>query len=109
MLKVDEHGCLIPGCHLLNDAEELESGQAELAIYPNPTRDFLNFQLRGAVPWLGGQFRIVDMTGKIVKTFQAGNLADTYMVSVWGWPEGVYFLQYLEEGKVICFEKVIVK
>ncbi|MCO6492069.1 MAG: T9SS type A sorting domain-containing protein [Phaeodactylibacter sp.] len=109
MLKVDEHGCLIPGCHLLNDAEELESGQAELAIYPNPTRDFLNFQLRGAVPWLGGQFRIVDMTGKIVKTFQAGNLADTYMVSVWGWPEGVYFLQYLEEGKVICSGKVIVK
>ena len=75
-------------------------------ICPNPARDYLNFQLRGAALRPGGQFRIVDMTGKIVKTFQAGNLADTYMVSVWGWPEGMYFLQYLEEGKVICSGKL---
>ena len=107
MLKVDEHGCLIPGCHLINSAEELENGQAELAIYPNPARDFLNFQLRGVVPEPDGEFRIVDIAGKTMKAGKAGNLADTYIVPVEGWPVGTYFLQYLQGNSLLLSQPFI--
>ena len=107
MLKVDEHGCLIPGCHLISTAEEAEKEELALAIYPNPTLDFLNFQLRGTTLAKGTQFRIVDLAGKTMKAFKAGNLADTYMVSVGSWPEGVYFLQYLMDEKVLRSKKFI--
>ncbi|MCB9293734.1 MAG: T9SS type A sorting domain-containing protein [Lewinellaceae bacterium] len=107
MMKVDEHGCLIPGCHLLDGVEETDISQAELAIYPNPARDFLNFQLRGTALPKGAQFRIVDITGKTMKAFKAGNLADTYVVSVGSWPGGVYFLQYLMDEKVLRSKKFI--
>lgn len=107
MLKVDEYGCLIPGCHLLNSAEELEDGQAELAIYPNPVRDFLNFHLRGIVPQSGGEFRIVDVSGALIKTLKAGNLAGTYIVPAEGWPVGTYFLQYLQGNSLLLSQPFI--
>lgn len=107
MMKVDKYGCLIPGCHLLNDVEDMESEPVELAIYPNPAQDFLNFQLRGTALPKGAQFRIVDIAGKTMQAFKAGNLADTYVVSVGSWPAGVYFLQFLEAGKLRYSKKFI--
>ena len=42
LLKLDEHGCLIPGCYTAT--EEVENGQLpfKVSIYPNPTTDYLN-------------------------------------------------------------------
>ncbi|MCO6488166.1 MAG: T9SS type A sorting domain-containing protein [Phaeodactylibacter sp.] len=107
MLKVDEHGCLIPGCHLLNSAEGVESEQIELVIYPNPARDYLNFQLRSTNTVKEAVFRIIDSKGKVVRECRTSNLSDTYIIPVTEWPNGVYFLQYLEEGKLRCSDKFI--
>lgn len=42
VLKLDEYGCLVPGCHLPNITMEEGMSTVQLSIYPNPTSDYLN-------------------------------------------------------------------
>ena len=108
LLKLDKHGCLIPGCHLTDGAEEIEGVEIELAIYPNPAVDYLNFQLRGGGFGKKGSFRIVNMDGEIVREFTEGQAGDTYIVPMWEWAAGAYFLQYIMDGEIGASEKFIV-
>ncbi len=111
IMKLDEHGCLIPGC----EAEDTVSttivqpidAPVQLAIYPNPTTDYLNFQLRTARPVQEATFRIMDAQGRVLREFQSSHLQDTFIVPVGGWVAGVYFLQYLEKGALIASEKFV--
>ena len=112
LLKLDKHGCLVPGCHLTDGAGGTEQAEIELAIYPNPAVDYLNFQLRGGGFGKKGSFRIVNMDGEIVREFTEGQAGDTYIVPVWEWAAGVYFLQYIKEapngqGEILLSEKFI--
>ncbi len=108
LMKLDQHGCLVPGCHLLDDVDEAAEMPIGLAIYPNPTSDFLNFQLRGSPLSKEGVFRIVDAKGRLVKTYRSETRSgDTYVVPVFDWPVGIYFLQYLLDGQLIVSEKFI--
>jgi len=110
LLKLDEHGCLVPGCHLVDATGEAERPEAALAIHPNPVSDYLNFQLRGSGFSKKGEFRIADMAGRVVKRFRAGLGAnDTYIVPAWDWPPGNYVLQYLDgEGRTVAAEQFVV-
>ncbi|MCO6489432.1 MAG: hypothetical protein J5I98_13490 [Phaeodactylibacter sp.] len=44
---------------------------------------------------------------KTMKAFKAGNLADTYIVPVKGWPVGTYFLQYLQGNSLLLAQPFI--
>ena len=112
LLKLDSFGCLIPGCQA-NDTVSVtatapEQAKVELAIYPNPTTDYLNFQLRTPQPLARARFRILDAAGRTVKDFSSDSPKDTYIVPVWDWAPGVYFLQYVEEGMVRASERFII-
>ncbi len=107
LLKLDGHGCLVPGCHLIDATEEEAVPEIGLAIYPNPTTDYLNFYLKNARPSKGTSFRIVDAAGRAVKEFQSAAADATFIVPVWGWAAGVYFLQYIEDGAVRCSERFV--
>lgn len=107
ILKVDSHGCLIPGCHLTDSSEETERPEIELAIYPNPTSDFLNFQLRAGQTPQAGSFRIVDIQGKVVESFEGAPPGTTVVVPVSAWAAGTYFLQHVENGEVRVTEKFV--
>ncbi len=110
LLKLDEHGCLVPGCNLVDDVDEAAMHRIEIAIYPNPASDYLNFQLRGSGISKSGEFRIVDGEGRFVKLFPARvHAGNTFTVPVWDWAAGVYFLQYLDgERNVIIWDRFIV-
>lgn len=110
LLKLDQHGCLVPGCHLLDDVDEKIENPLQLSIYPNPTTDYLNFQLRSSGILKNGTFHIINANGQLVKEFQMNVRAgDTFVVPVWDWPGGVYFLQYLDRsGKARLSEKFII-
>lgn len=110
LLKLDQHGCLVPGCHLLDDVGETMETDIELAIYPNPTTDYLNFQLRGRQLPKEGVVRIVDANGRVVESqvVPRVNIEDTFIVPVRDWAVGAYFLQYLDgENEVVVSEKFI--
>lgn len=113
IMKLDQYGCLIPGCEegdtvILDNTGLPVPPELRLAIYPNPTSDFLNFQLRGVPPGSAASFRITDATGRTIKNIDSRGAGDTHIVPVGGWGSGVYFLQYLEGGEVRVTAKFVV-
>jgi hypothetical protein len=110
LMKLDSFGCLIPGCNA-NDGPNAtgeERAALKLAIYPNPASDFLNFELRTARQLTGASFRIIDVEGRVIKELKGGSQHETFIVPVRDWADGVYWLQYMEEGEVRASEKFIV-
>jgi len=108
LIKVDEHGCLVPGCHLPN-AVDTPPDAIRLQIYPNPTTDFLNIFFKTKEYTKDGQFRVVDINGRVVKTFEPKNVAEaTYSLPVYNMAKGIYFLQYLEGSNLRYTEKFII-
>ncbi|HFA49512.1 MAG TPA: T9SS type A sorting domain-containing protein [Bacteroidetes bacterium] len=112
LIKLDSFGCLIPGCQA-NDT--ITTGidmpvpePPPLAIYPNPARDYLNFQLRPHRPVRQAHFRIVDASGRVVQEIESDLPLETHIVPVWEWGAGVYFLQYVEGGEVRVSERFVV-
>jgi type IX secretion system substrate protein len=108
LLKLDEYGCLVPGCYTATEEPAGGEPAISLAIYPNPASDYLNFYLRTSHPAREASFRIVNAEGRLMKTFQIDRPDATYIVPVWDWAAGVYILQYVEEGVVRVSEKFIV-
>jgi hypothetical protein len=100
ILKVDEWGCLVPGCHLDVAVEEapLEDDNPELKVYPNPASGELYVHLPGG--GTGGRFRLFDALGRQALTFAATPGDTTYIVSLEGMAPGWYVLVYEEEGGV---------
>ncbi|MFQ5446166.1 MAG: T9SS type A sorting domain-containing protein [Saprospiraceae bacterium] len=107
LLKLDEYGCLVPGCYTATEEPAGGAPAISLAIYPNPTSDYLNFYLRTPLPVREASFRIVSAGGRLMKAFQSDRPGATYIVPVWDWAAGVYFLQYVEEGVVRVSEKFV--
>lgn len=106
LLKLDQHGCLVPGCHLV-DATQEKPFDIRLAIYPNPASDYLNFHLHANRPMKDVLFRVVSSDGRTIKSFQRISPNDTFILPIWDWEAGVYFLQCIEGGQVIHSEKFI--
>ena len=100
LLKVDEYGCVIPGCHLTTATETASPPSPELALYPNPVRDFLNFELREYSPLPKATYRILDPAGRVLRSYPAEAVYGTGIVDVSAWPAGIYVLQLLEQGEV---------
>jgi len=107
LLKLDEYGCLVPGCHLSTGTEEEAAPRPALALYPNPARDFLNFELRGARPAPDGVFRILDAQGRLLQTIPGREALGTLVVPVHDWAAGAYVVQYLEGGQARAAEQFL--
>jgi len=102
LLKVDKHGCLIPGCQISSQVKNTQSeNPLELKIFPNPTSDFLNFSVELFNSNKKFDVRIIGITGKVA--FKANNLSQiqTNILSLNNWSEGVYILQIISENQII--------
>ena len=106
LLKVDEYGCLVPGCHLINSTEEKEN-EVSLLLYPNPTSDYLNFYFDPST-YKEVQFRIVDSAGRMIKTINSDRIATTYIVPVYDYAPGAYFLQVSSKNGILYSEPFII-
>lgn len=94
-------------CQGPNNTDE-EKANFQLSIFPNPTTDYLNFELRTTQPLQKASFRIYYANGKLVKELQSDSPKDTFIVPVWDWAAGAYFLQYEDGGEVRAVEKFMV-
>jgi len=96
LLKVDQYGCLVPGCQNGDTVSVTEEpDQNELLIYPNPSSDVLyiyNYQ--------GGEskYTISDINSKTVRKW-SGNLKDhTYIVQLHDFSPGVYIVSRVDHN-----------
>ncbi len=103
--KTDEHGCIVPGCHvgvLENEAT------AAFKLYPNPARDIVNLYLETDQSRPRGTITIHDLQGREVKNFPAPQGETTYIVDISTLPAGMYVVSYTD-GVVLVTERLIVE
>ncbi|MCB9284598.1 MAG: T9SS type A sorting domain-containing protein [Lewinellaceae bacterium] len=101
LLKVDEYGCLVPGCQLVGTKEVPGRPSVILKPYPNPAMDelFIFFKAPSSGSY---RFQIIDDMGRIVKEFSTDSSEMTFILDVSQWAAGIYFLQCRdEEGRVV--------
>ncbi|MBK6902664.1 MAG: T9SS type A sorting domain-containing protein [Saprospirales bacterium] len=97
ILKVDEWGCLVPGCQLDVATKDAPAGEEmRLKVYPNPASEVLYIHLPDAGP--RGRFRLVDALGRTLREFAASPGDTTYILPLEGIPPGWYVVVY-EEGE----------
>jgi hypothetical protein len=81
-------------------------GQSALRIYPNPNPG--TFTVEMPVPAQPGtQFRIIDLAGRLVQDQKTEPGSATQTVRAGELPTGLYFLQLLENGRVVAIEKFV--
>jgi Secretion system C-terminal sorting domain len=111
VVKVDEHGCLVPGCHLVSSSTDLQTAPFQIKLFPNPVSasgsDFLNVYFYH--PELKGEavFQLIDATGKIVLEFKSSLGDVTHMVPVSNLASGMYWLT-CRVGDAVLTEAVVV-
>lgn len=101
VIRVDSFGCLVPGCQLYDHIAEQPRlpGEPKLNIllYPNPAADRLFISFRSAKP-PNGTFRLLDATGREVRTFQPGGQSTEIELDVRPHPPGLYILHYTDRS-----------
>lgn len=95
LLKLDEHGCLIPGCHITVATNDPKANEIGLRLFPNPLQKGtqLAVQVTGASG--RGQFRIFDVLGRQLNLSDVeGPDGTTYFLPTTQLDSGTYFLHY---------------
>lgn len=100
-LKVDEYGCLEPGCQV--GVEEL-SLQQDLVVYPNPNNGQFNIQLPATY---GNQLSIYNPLGQLVQPISYPTGVQ-YSIDLSTHPKGIYqVLLHNEDGGVFRAKVVV--
>ncbi|MGB4849275.1 MAG: T9SS type A sorting domain-containing protein [Saprospiraceae bacterium] len=107
LLKVDQYGCLVPGCQLVH-TEDVDSEEVNLILYPNPANDFLSFYCSFSPVLKELSYSISNIQGQVI--FRSNHLTNntTNIYSVGNLAQGTYFLQLISSNQIIKTEKFIV-
>ncbi|MCB0761445.1 MAG: hypothetical protein KDC12_07990 [Flavobacteriales bacterium] len=107
VVHLDEHGCLVPGCHV--GIEEFEESDTYFSIGPVPAQDQFSIFM-GRVPNKGLKVQIISPNGQSVDSFWAHTRPTTYIVDCSSYTAGIYTVVALSEnGKVLQSERLIVQ
>ncbi|MCC6726149.1 MAG: T9SS type A sorting domain-containing protein, partial [Saprospiraceae bacterium] len=81
--------------------------QTELVIFPNPTTDYLHITVQSSQPIGKAKFLVFNGNGMCVKAFKLADLSSTFILPVWSWPSGAYWLQVVVDGEPILLKEFI--
>ena len=100
IMKVDEDGCLIPGCGevvVSSDEPELQKRETQLLLYPNPVENLLSFLLPGNGGVIRTKTIVYDSQGRIVRRLPERDLISgvTYNIDLEALESGIYYLSVI--------------
>jgi len=104
LMKVDEFGCYIPGCHILNTVSDEK--KIKLQLYPNPAHDHFAI-IHNYEESLNCKMYTLD--GVFVTKFDDIFPLETQIVDLGGLKSGEYLLQFFsQDGKWVGTKKLVV-
>jgi len=101
LVKMDEHGCIVPGCHDLIDNTISVSNAVGLKLFPNPVSDVLNVSINHQGSYGEAQIIINNSMGQQLKTYPIKLPNLTMMIDVGRFMSGTYYLTYVVDGVVL--------
>ncbi len=106
LLKVDQYGCLVPGCQNGDTVSVTEeTSQNELLIYPNPSSDVLFiYDDQGGE----SKYTINDIKGNTIRKWSGDLKNHTYIVQLHDFSPGVYIVSRVDEKGVVRSGKFVV-
>ncbi len=109
LVKVDEHGCLVEGCHLSDTVSEIEVENKEyFKVGPIPASEYLNIYQAQQVSPLA-VYELYDLQGKLVKSIPSADKNTTLMVDITDLSSGNYVLSLRERSKLLQSKKVTIR
>ncbi|MFN8339904.1 MAG: T9SS type A sorting domain-containing protein [Saprospiraceae bacterium] len=93
---------------IISNNHELENIQRQIQLIPNPAHDFVTFHLDNETSQLVNQYLIRDIHGKIVKDVSPVVLGRENAISTIGLSTGMYYVQFLVDGKMVDAEKLMI-
>ena len=109
LLKLDEYGCLVPGCQIIDDIEEVGGFKFELKLFPNPTSDYLNIFIRNHSSFTSNIFSIYDNQGRLIDGYNCSIKEGTISISTENYISGEYFITVSTENQHLATRKFIVE
>ena len=106
LLFVDNYGCMVPNCQMVNSNQEISLSD-KILIYPNPA-SVSTAIYHGGYAFSKGRFRILDIQGRLVQEWAAPVDDLTTMIDLEKYSSGTYFLQYVEQGEVKVSKQMVV-
>jgi hypothetical protein len=104
LMKIDEEGCYIPGCHLISQTADEQN--VELQVWPNPARGRVallhNFDQNVTI-------KIVDAQGNLHAHYRNIPALDTQLVNLDGFRPGTYYVHlHTASGKPLQVKQLLV-
>ncbi len=87
---------------------EQNSIKNTLIIFPNPANDILNIHIPMIYNDGNNSISIYNISGKEIKKIPLNGKKDNYQIDVSGMTEGLYFIVFYNEGRMIGSGKVVV-
>jgi hypothetical protein len=108
IVKLDECGCLVPGCNELCITEGVDDMHLpKFLLGPNPTAANLHVFIP-SMPTPGHrEIRIYNLMGKLVTSFATPEGETTYIVDMTGFADGHYIVGLFEDNRLVYSEKVV--
>jgi Secretion system C-terminal sorting domain len=117
LVKLDECGCLVPGCDTLcnyvgcslADTALFPTFGSHFIVGPNPASQFINIYFAGgALDLAQTRFEMYDLRGRLVYTFFPNAADTTYMLSTEQFACGTYVLMLHHNGEKVQDKKVVI-
>ncbi len=113
VIKVDEFGCLEPGCQFVGIEELVVDLMGSLSVYPNPAQTSVNVKIDA--PHLAGQTSgtelvMHDSQGRIVLRQPLTAVAgEAVTLDVSNLPTGMYIVHWVKDNVWLDSERVVVE
>ena len=98
LMKIDEHGCYIPGCHLVNVVNS--PIEFEVKIYPNPSTDYFTILHGFHLPLDLG---VYNLNGTLMCRYHELNSLETCFIPTENFAKGIYNIVLSRNGKILKF------
>lgn len=93
LIKVDNQGCIIPDCHLVNGVKPENEKGPFFKSWPNPFNDVLVIQQEEDVEL---RYFIYDTGGRLIDYFTSNQLGENMIFNTLSWSPGTYIIEVFD-------------